>query len=103
MNLKELTSKELMPGYHGKMFHGNNITWAFWTVEKGAVVKEHQHPHEQIMHVQNGEFEFTIEGESKIYRSGDIVYIPSNCSHSGKALTPCSLMDVFSPAREEYK
>ena len=46
MNLKDLTSKELMPGYHGKMFHGNNITWAFWTVEKGALVKEHQHPHE---------------------------------------------------------
>ena len=68
-----------------------------------AQAHAHQHPHEQIMHVQNGEFEFTIEGESKIYRSGDIVYIPSNCSHSGKALTPCSLMDVFSPAREEYK
>ena len=50
-----------------------------------------------------GEFEFTLEGETKVYHSGDIVHIPSNSTHTGKAITPCSLMDVFSPVREEYK
>ena len=62
MNLKTLKSKEIMPGFHGKMVHGENLTWAFWTVEKDAVVPEHHHPHEQIMHVVSGEFEFTLEG-----------------------------------------
>ena len=103
MNLKSLTSKELMPGFHGKMIHGNQITWAFWTVEKGAIVPEHHHPHEQIMYVQKGEFEFTLNGATKVYSPGDIVHIPSNCKHSGKALTSCLLMDVFSPSRNEYK
>ncbi|MBL6644770.1 MAG: cupin domain-containing protein [Flavobacteriaceae bacterium] len=103
MNLNTLPSKELMPGYHGKMVHGNQLTWAFWTVEKGAVVPEHQHPHEQIMHVVEGDFEFTLDGETKIFKPGDIVHIPSNLPHSGKAITPCKLMDVFSPVREEYK
>ena len=103
MNLNALPSKELMPGYHGKMVHGDQLTWAFWTVEKGAVVPEHQHRHEQIMHVVEGDFEFTLDGETKIYKSGDIVHISSNLPHSGKAITPCKLMDVFSPAREEYK
>jgi quercetin dioxygenase-like cupin family protein len=103
MNLNTLPSKELMPGYHGKMVHGNQLTWAFWTVEKGAVVPEHQHPHEQIMHVVEGDFEFTLDGETKICKPGDIVHIPSNLPHSGKAITPCKLMDVFSPVREEYK
>ena len=103
MNLNTLPSKELMPGYHGKMVHGNQLTWAFWTVEKGAVVPEHQHPHEQIMHVVEGDFEFTLDGETKICKPGDIVNIPSNLPHSGKAITPCKLMDVFSPVREEYK
>ena len=65
MNLNTLPSKELMPGYHGKMVHGNQLTWAFWTVEKGAVVPEHQHPHEQIMHVVEGDFEFTLDGKQK--------------------------------------
>lgn len=103
MNLNTLPSKELMPGYHGKMVHGNQLTWAFWTVEKGAVVPEHQHPHEQIMHVVEGDFEFTLDGETKICKPGDIVHIPSNLPHSGKAITPCKLIDVFSPVREEYK
>ena len=103
MNLNALPSKELMPGYHGKMVHGDQLTWAFWTVEKGAVVPEHQHPHEQIMHVVEGDFEFTLDGEIKICKPGDIVHISSNLPHSGKAITPCKLMDVFSPAREEYK
>ena len=102
MNLKSLTSKELMPGFHGKMVHGNQITWAFWTVNKGATVPEHQHPHEQLMYVQKGEFEFKLKGITKVYSAGDIVYVPSNCKHSGKALTPCLLMDVFSPTRDEY-
>ena len=103
MNLKSLASKELMPGFYGKMVHGNQITWAFWTVKKGAIVPVHQHPHEQIMYVEKGEFEFTLNGVTKIYSTGDIVHVPSNCKHSGKALTSCFLMDVFSPTRNEYK
>ncbi len=103
MNLSELTSKEIMPGYHGKLVHGETISWVFWNVEKDAEVPEHQHHHEQIMHVVEGEFEFTLDGQTKNYHPGDVVVIPSNTPHSGKALTPCKLMDVFSPVREEYK
>ena len=103
MNLSSITSKEVMPGYHGKLVHTETMTLVFWEVEIGAIVPTHQHMHEQIMHVMEGEFEFTLDGETKIYHSGDIIPIASNKPHSGKALTPCKLMDVFSPAREEYK
>ncbi|MDC6362430.1 MULTISPECIES: cupin domain-containing protein [Flavobacteriaceae] len=103
MNLSKIRSKEIMPGYHGKLVHGNAISWAFWNVEKDAIVPEHQHIHEQIMHVVEGEFEFTLNGDTKVYYPGDVVVIPSNIPHSGRALTSCKLMDVFSPVREEYK
>ena len=103
MNLATLESKELMPGYHGKMVHGKQLTWAFWTVEEGAEVPEHHHPHEQMMHVVEGQFEFTLNGQTQVYTDGAIVPIPSNIHHSGKALTACKLMDVFSPVREEYR
>ena len=102
MNVKSLTSKELMPGFHGKMVHGNQITWAFWTVKKGAKVPEHNHPHEQIMYVLEGEFRLSINGNSKIYKKNDYVVISPNVKHEGKALTNCKLMDVFSPVREDY-
>ncbi len=103
MNLNELPSKEIMPGYHGKLIHGDTMSWAFWTVEKDAEVPLHQHPHEQIMHVVEGDFEFTLNNATKVYHPGDVVVIPSNSPHGGKALTACKLMDIFSPVREEYK
>ena len=103
MNLKEIKSKEIFPGLVGKFVHGDNITWVFWDFTKDSVVKEHQHIHEQIMHVVKGKFEFTLNGIKKIYQDGDVVVIPSNIPHSGKAITNCKLMDVFSPVREEYR
>ncbi|MEM9646892.1 MAG: cupin domain-containing protein [Bacteroidota bacterium] len=103
MNLSDIPSREIMPGYHGKMVHGSAMSWAFWEVEPGAEVPQHQHVHEQIMHVLEGEFEFTVDGKTSICTPGDVVIIPSQISHGGKALTACKLMDVFSPVREEYK
>jgi len=55
------------------------------------------------MHVMEGEFQFTLEGDTKVYHPGDIVIIPPNKLHSGKALTNCKLMDIFCPTREEYR
>ncbi len=103
MNLKDIPSKEIMPGYHGKLVHGEKMSWAFWTVEKDAEVPVHQHHHEQIMHVVKGDFEFSLNGKTKVYHPGDVVIIPSNTPHGGKALTECELMDIFSPVRDEYR
>lgn len=103
MNLSEIEPREIMPGYHGKLVHGERMSWVFWDVEQNAEVPEHQHDNEQIMHVVKGTFEFTLNGEKNTYGPGDIVIIPSNVPHSGKALTPCKLMDIFSPTRDEYR
>ena len=101
--LAEIPPKEIMPGYNGRLVHTQNTSLAFWEVEQGAEVPEHSHMNEQIMHVIEGEFEFTLDGNTQVYYPGDIVVISPNLSHSGKALTPCKLLDVFSPTREEYK
>lgn len=101
--LDHIESKEIMPGFHGKMIHTEHMTLAFWTVEKGAEVPPHSHHHEQVMQVLEGSFEFTLEGQTGVYGPGDLVTIPSHAEHKGKALTDCKLMDVFSPPREEYK
>lgn len=101
--LSDIETKEIMPGYHGKMIHGETMTLAFWEVEKGATVPEHSHINEQIMHVLEGDFEFKVAGVTKTYGPGELVIIPPNIPHSGKALTPCKLMDIFSPVREAYK
>jgi len=101
--LSDIDTKEIIPGFHGKMIHSETMTLAFWEVEKGAMVPEHSHINEQIMHVLEGDFEFKVAGVTKVYTPGELVIIPSNIPHSGKALTPCKLMDIFSPVREAYK
>lgn len=103
IKLAEIVPKEIMPGYHGKLIHTQNMSLAFWEVEAGAKVPEHAHMNEQVMQVLEGKFEFTLGGVTKTYEPGDLVIIPPQVSHSGIALTPCKLMDVFSPTREEYK
>jgi quercetin dioxygenase-like cupin family protein len=103
IKLAEIVPKEIMPGYHGKLIHTQNMSLAFWEVEAGAKVPEHAHMNEQVMQVLEGKFEFTLDGIAKTYEPGDLVIIPPHVPHSGLALTPCKLMDVFSPTREEYR
>lgn len=103
IKLAEIVPKEIMPGYHGKLIHTQNMSLAFWEVEAGAKVPEHAHMNEQVMQVLEGKFEFTLDGITKTYEPGDLVIIPPHVPHSGLALTPCKLMDVFSPTKEEYR
>ncbi|MDP5230315.1 MAG: cupin domain-containing protein [Cellulophaga sp.] len=103
IKLAEIVPKEIMPGLHGKLIHTENMSLAFWDVEKGSIVPEHSHVNEQVMQVLEGKFEFTLNGVTKVYEPGELVVIGSYMPHSGKALTACKLMDVFSPTREEYK
>lgn len=98
-----LPEKEIISGFHAKMFHLNGLTIAYWRVEKGSLLPEHSHIHEQVTNVISGEFEMTVAGKTQICTAGGAVAIPSNVVHSGKALTDCYLIDVFQPVREDYQ
>lgn len=102
-SLDDLDRTEEMPGFLGAFLHSENMTVANWSVEAGATFPEHAHPHEQISIVTEGEFELTIDGETDLLRPGRIAIIPSDTVHSGRAVTDCDIIDVFSPVREEYR
>ncbi len=103
IQLDTIQSKELLPGFSVKFIHSEKMTLAYWDIKAGSVLPEHSHPHEQVAaQVMSGEFELTLEGESKVMKAGDVAVIPSNTIHSGKAITDCQLLDVFSPVREDY-
>ena len=103
MNISELESKEIIKGYHGRFVHMESFTLGFWEVEAGASIPLHSHEHEQTTQVIEGEFEMTVGSDTKVYKSGMLVKIPSNIPHGGKAITNCKLSDVFCPVREDYK
>jgi quercetin dioxygenase-like cupin family protein len=103
IELSSITSKEIIPGCHAKLIHTQNMSFAFWNIEKVATIPKHHHMNEQVMQVIEGEFELTLNQTTKIYHPGSLVIIPPNTQHGRKAITPCIILDVFSPVREEYK
>ena len=103
INLETIEEKEIVPGFHARMVHTDNMTVAYWNIEEGASLPDHTHPHEQIANLIEGRFEFSLDGETKVLEPGMVVVIPGDVPHSGKALTPCKIIDVFYPVREDYR
>lgn len=103
IDLKERKAKEVISGFRGKFVHTKHMTTAYWDIDAGSALPEHNHVHEQIMNLIEGEFEMEINGRLMKLYAGAVVVIPSNVRHSGKAITHCKIIDVFHPQREDYK
>ena len=103
IELSNVPDVEVITGYTAKFIHTESMTLGFWEVKKGAVMPVHKHLHEQVSQVDEGAFEFTINGETKIFTKGMIAVIPPYIEHGGVALTDCKLFDIFQPVREDYR
>jgi quercetin dioxygenase-like cupin family protein len=67
----------------------------------------HQHPHEQITYIAEGEVRFLIgEGDARSVdrvAAGDAIVVPPNAPHTVEVLTPSArLIDCFYPVREDF-
>ncbi len=71
-------------------------------LSKGSVIPEHQHPHEQTGYLVSGRMKFTIGGEVFDTAPGDGWTIPGGLTHGVEVLEDCVVIEVFSPAREDY-
>ena len=103
VNLQDLEKREIMPGFHGRMVHSDNMSFVYWDINAGALLPEHSHMHEQVVNVITGEFELVVNGESQTLGPMEVACIPSSAIHSGKAITDCYIIDVFYPVREDYR
>jgi quercetin dioxygenase-like cupin family protein len=103
IHLDDLPEQEPVDGYHVRFVHSDQMTLAYWTVEAGAAIPTHQHPHEQVATVLEGTFELTVDGETRRMGPDDVAVIPSNVPHGGRAVTACRMIDAFQPVREDYR
>lgn len=103
MHVSDLKEREVAPGIKGKFVHSDNMTVVYWNIDAGAIMPEHAHPHEQIVNVLEGEFDFTVGGEVHEAKPGFVAIVPSNVKHSGRARTECRVLDIFYPVREDYR
>ncbi len=93
---------QLWDGVNGAFFTSEQLMFGHITLSKGAIVKEHQHVHEQWTHVLEGQMEFTINGETKVLTKGMAAHMPPNVPHSAIAVTECKVIDCFMPIREDF-
>lgn len=101
--LSDLPAKELAPGLTGFYAHGTNMTLGLVEIKAGSKLPMHQHPHEQITYILEGQLDMTIDGKHCPLTAGMFYVIPSNTPHGAVAPTDCKVIDVFNPVREDYR
>ncbi len=91
------------PGLTRRMLaHSAELMLVENVIAAGTVLPVHSHPHEQITYVQSGELRLLCEGQEHEMRTGDSCAIPGDVPHSVVAVTDLVVMDIFTPAREDF-
>ncbi len=72
------------------------------TLHQGFVVPMHHHPNEQFALVVSGRMRFTlpeVDAPPRIIElgPGEVLHLPPNVPHEGKAIETSIVLDIFSP------
>ncbi len=84
------------------MAYDENLMVVKVQFDTGCVGAIHQHSHSQISHIQSGRFEIEVNGYKKMLEAGDAFYVPPNVAHGAVCIVAGTLIDVFSPMREDF-
>jgi len=82
--------------------YGEALLMARVWFDKGAVGAVHQHHHAQLSYVESGEFEVDVGGQKQNLKTGDSFYIEPDKDHGVTCLAAGSILDLFSPLREDF-
>lgn len=99
IDTNELDVKEPRPGWKGRFFNSDNMTFAHYTVAADAWIHEHSHPNEEVWTVIEGELEITLDGETRVGGPGYVAVVPPNIPHSLKALSASKAIVADYPLR----
>jgi unsaturated pyranuronate lyase len=99
IDTSQLKVREPLPGWQGRFFHSDNMTFGYYSVAAGSSIHEHHHPNEEVWHVIEGELEVTIAGRTQVAGPGCVAVVPPNTPHSVKALSDGRSIVVDYPLR----
>ena len=71
-------------------------------LKAGSRMPEHKHAQEQIAHVIKGRMKLIVEGVPNELTAGDAWYLASNVPHGVETIEDTTVIDTFSPPRNEY-
>ena len=95
--------KQVLPGIRLKtLVYGEKTLFSEFRMEKGSLLPDHSHPHEQTGYLVSGQMRLTIADETFEVTPGDSWCVPGNVRHRAEILADTVAVEVFSPVREEY-
>jgi quercetin dioxygenase-like cupin family protein len=101
LDVRTLPEREPKPGWHGRFFDSEGMTFAYYDIDAGASLHEHSHSNEEVWNVVAGELEISIGGELFRAAAGSAALVPPNTAHSVRALAASSVIVVDAPLRAQ--
>jgi quercetin dioxygenase-like cupin family protein len=92
---------ERHPGWKGRYFDSDSMTFGHYLFEAGASIHEHSHPNEEVWNVIDGELEVTIGAETVTAGPGFVAIVPPNTLHSVRVIRTGRAIVVDYPLRPE--
>lgn len=102
LDTRSLPPFEKVPGWHGRVFHGENMTFGHWRFEKGAEIHEHSHVQEEVWHVVEGELRASVDGASATAGPGMAILLAPGAKHTITALSDGFAIVADHPARRDF-
>ncbi len=84
------------------LVYGEKTSLGEFYLKKGTIIPNHSHPHEQTGYFISGKAVFIIDGERYNTDPGDSWCIHGDVEHGVEVIEDSVVIEIFSPAREEY-
>ena len=101
IDTNELKTIERLPGWKGKYFDSESMTFGHYEFAAGSSIHEHSHANEEVWNVIDGELEVTIGGKKQVAGPGCVAIVPSDTLHFVRAVTDGRAIVVDYPLRRE--
>ena len=99
IDTSKLDVVERLPGWKGRYFDSENMTFGHYVFEEGASIHKHAHENEEVWQIIEGTLEVTIGRDTRMAGPGFVAIVPSNTSHAVKAVTKGKAIVVDYPLR----
>ena len=99
----EMRASEPLPGWKGRFWRSDSMSFAQYAIDAGASIHEHHHPNEEVWNVVDGELEMVVGDIRRVVRAGDAAVIPAGVEHSASASGYCRAIVVDYPVRERIE
>ena len=103
LETSKMKTAEPLPGWKGRFWRSDAMSFAHYDVATGSSIHEHHHPNEEVWMIIEGRFEVTIAGETEVAGPGDVAVVPPDAPHSVRVLEGGRAVVANHPVRTDLR